>query len=193
MRCLYCKKEFKRKNSQVTCGIKCKLMSHIKIVDECWLWNGHILKNGYAKTLHNGKSCSVHRLSYEIHKGEIPKGLIVCHNCPGVDKKHCINPNHLWIGTYKDNMIDASNKGRMLGMQKWTPEMHEKMKERKKTWSRPDNRGEKSARSKLKECQVYEIRELLRSGMTHREIGEKYNVSKHTIGNINLNRRWAHI
>lgn len=193
MQCIYCFKEFKRKNSQTACSLKCRLLKNIKKEGECWIWQGVIAYNGYGRILHKKKQILVHRMSYKTFVGDIPQGMIVCHNCPGGDNKSCINPSHLWLGTYQDNMVDASKKGKMKGMQKWTPEMYEKMKDRLKTWKRPDNRGEKSARSKLKDTDIYEIRNLLKQGLTHKEIGEKFCVSKHTIGNINLNRRWSHI
>lgn len=80
-------------------------------VDEngCWIWQGSISPNGYGTTTHKNKRISSHRLSYLTFKGEIPKGLFVCHSC---DIKACINPDHLFVGTGKDNMQDMLKKGR---------------------------------------------------------------------------------
>lgn len=79
--------------------------------DGCWEWIGYINKNGdgYASFKVNTKSTRVHRFSYELHKGKIPKNMLVCHSC---DNRICVNPEHLWLGTIKDNLLDRDRKGR---------------------------------------------------------------------------------
>lgn len=78
--------------------------------DKCWLWTAHISEGGYGRILHNGKFALAHRVSWEIHNGPIPDDMQVCHKC---DVPACVNPNHLFLGTQKDNMRDASEKGRL--------------------------------------------------------------------------------
>ena len=55
------------------------------------------------------KATPTHRFSYELHRGPIPDGLKVCHTC---DVGICVNPDHLFVGTQKQNMEDCSKKGR---------------------------------------------------------------------------------
>lgn len=86
---------------------------------ECWLWTGAVTGNGYdygylGRTPASGHGPAVpavlaHRLSWEIHKGAIPRGLCVLHTC---DVPRCVNPAHLFVGTRIDNNEDRDAKGR---------------------------------------------------------------------------------
>ncbi len=95
------------------CSTQCKLQHFIiKKNNGCWEWRGPLHPNGYGYTTYyeTGKRFHVHRISYLLFKGEIPKGLYVCHHC---DNPRCCNPEHLWTGTAKENMQDAKRKGRL--------------------------------------------------------------------------------
>lgn len=61
----------------------------------------------------NGKKKTIrpHVASWILHKGPIPKGMCVCHNCPGGDNRLCVNPDHLWLGSKWQNVQDAISKG----------------------------------------------------------------------------------
>lgn len=75
----------------------------------CWVWNGSVNTKGYGQVSVRNKRWGLHRLSYTWHKGPIPAGLQVCHEC---DNPRCWNPDHLWIGTNRENQDDAHAKGR---------------------------------------------------------------------------------
>jgi len=81
----------------------------------CWLYQGYKRAQGYAFNSFGGKPWPVHRLMYALTKGAIPEGMFVCHTC---DVRNCVNPDHLWIGTAKDNAQDCSAKGRVNGQAK---------------------------------------------------------------------------
>ena len=82
--------------------------------DECWLWKSVLNKNGYGRASETpGKyllrRTSAHRRAWEYAKGAIPKGMWVLHRC---DVRNCVNPDHLYLGTYQDNMNDMKRRGR---------------------------------------------------------------------------------
>lgn len=83
----------------------------------CWLWTGGMVAttNQYGRTsdVTRGRNpnISAHRASWELRYGPIPKGLFVCHNCPGGDNPRCVNPAHLFLDTHAGNMADAARKG----------------------------------------------------------------------------------
>lgn len=87
--------------------------------DECWLWAGSTLRNGYGQisVTHNGHASPLmtHRVMWVLTYGPIPDGLSVLHRC---DVPRCVNPTHLFLGTQRDNIHDAQRKGRLRGRAK---------------------------------------------------------------------------
>lgn len=97
----------------ITKTIKIKFFERvIKNKDSCWEWIGYKDKDGYGLYGFSGFTIRTHRFSYLIHIGAIPIKLCVCHSC---DNPGCVNPKHLWLGTNRDNVLDALQKGRPWG------------------------------------------------------------------------------
>ncbi len=78
----------------------------------CWIWMRACTGKGYGQIRVSNVCYLTHRLSWEIHNGEIPEGMFVLHRC---DVPPCLNPNHLFLGTAAQNMEDMWRKGRGVG------------------------------------------------------------------------------
>lgn len=89
-------------------------MTRVNVETGCWDWKGEILQTGYGRAYrHHDFSPTehrAHRIAYELFVEPIPAGLSICHHC---DRPCCVNPDHLFAGTPKDNAMDASRKGRL--------------------------------------------------------------------------------
>lgn len=77
----------------------------------CWEWQGAKNNKGYGQVGYQGKIILAHRASWKVTHGSFPDGMLVRHQC---DNPPCINPGHLEVGTYKDNMQDAIKRNRFV-------------------------------------------------------------------------------
>lgn len=137
----------------------------------CWNWTGSKDPNGYGNIEegHGSKYCRTvhyaHRLSWKLFNGPIPDSMSVLHKC---DNSSCVRPDHLFLGTQKDNLVDCKNKGR-------------------------NAKGEKSGRSKLRQKNINKIRELAASGKhTQLEIASKFKVNQSHISRIVSKEVWKY-
>lgn len=83
-------------------------LSRIKKTDYCWNWEGTLNWLGYGMAWNGEKWEKAHRYSFKLFKQEIPVNKLVLHSC---NNKKCVNPNHLRIGTHKDNFNDSLKAG----------------------------------------------------------------------------------
>lgn len=84
----------------------------VEKTENCWLWTGSVNRKGYGQISQNRRGLrplQAHRLSYEIHFGEIPTGLLICHRC---DNPSCVRPEHLFAASPKENTDDMVQKER---------------------------------------------------------------------------------
>lgn len=137
----------------------------------CWIWMGATKthKHPYGWLVYNKKHYNAHRLFYMIHHGiklTDPK-IVICHSC---DVPQCVNPEHLFAGTQKQNVIDMWSKNRQA-----------------KRLLKP------IVQSKLNIKQVHEIKIKCALGIKDEIIAKQYFVKKSTIQDIRLGRRWKNI
>ncbi len=144
--------------------MKDRFLSKVKKTDGCWKWQG--CKSGkYGQLWNKGRMIGAHVASYMIFIGDT-KDLFVCHIC---DNPMCVNPKHLFLGTQKENMQDASRKRRM----------------------RP---GSLNNLTKLTEDTVLSIRsEYVFRKVTQASLAKKYGISRTHVNNLINRRFWSHV
>ncbi len=154
-----------------------KFWARVEKSDEpegCWIWTGPKLPTGYG-TWGGGRNRGyAHRTAFELARGPIPSGQWVLHRC---DNPSCVRPDHLFLGTPKDNSQDMVEKGRL-----WFKARPEGLKKLQ---------GENHSCAKLTWAQVREIRRLwCETGLALEEIASPYPVGSEHIGRIVRNRSW---
>lgn len=142
----------------------------VKRGDGCWEWQGTRLATelDYGTMTIDGRPWRAHRVSYFLHYGDLPAGALICHHC---DNPPCVNPDHIYAGSYPSNAADREGRKR-----------------------REIPRGEASATSKLTDEQVLEIRRLCATReLTQKQIAAKFGLSHAMISFIHTRKNWTHI
>ena len=148
------------------------ILSNIKISEDggCWEWTRALNSKGYGIVRFMGKVQQAHRISYRLLSNpsgvvEIPNGMLVCHSC---DRPACVNPAHLFVGTYSDNMNDMIAKGRA------GPRV-----------------GEDAGMAKISYADAKEIRRLYaEGGVSQLSLAGKYGIGQTQVGRIIRHERW---
>lgn len=136
----------------------------------CKEWTAYTDVYGYGVFKTGGKVRKAHRLSWEAFVGKIPDGMCVLHKC---DNRKCINPDHLFLGTFSDNVKDMMKKGRhRAGI---APQI-----------------GQKNGMSKITEIQAKEIISLI-GKMSQDEIAKKFKITRGQVVKISTSKAWAHL
>lgn len=110
-----------------------------------------------------------HRISYMMSRNdyELPEGMVVMHSC---DNRKCVNPDHLTLGTHKENLQDMINKSR----------------------ANPA-RGERSGKAIFTDGDIKTIRRFAAMGKTRQEVGRMFDTNYQTVGKIMDGQRWKHV
>ncbi len=188
--CKHCGREFQVYPSDIKlgrglfCGRPCtdahktrpveeRFWEKVNKTESCWLWTGATCNGGYGyfAIMKPKKHCVVaHRFAWELVIGPITEeGIEVCHNCPTGDNPLCVRPDHMFLGTQKDNLVDAVDKGRM-------------------------DSGENSYQAKLTNDQVRAIRaEYALGNRTQRSFAIQYGVCFQTMNNLLRGRIWRRV
>jgi hypothetical protein len=128
----------------------------------CWQWTGTGNGRGYGTFPIGSRRIMAHRFAWLASRGDIPEGQDVCHRC---DNPGCVNPDHLFLGTHRENLLDSVRKGR------------------KRAWGQ----------QKLNAEQVIEIRQRCAAGERQRDVAMTLGIARNTVSQIVTRKTWAHL
>lgn len=139
-------------------ALAARLEARTRKTATCWLWIGSTTRGYGTISVHN-RPAYVHRVAYAVHRGPIPAGAYVLHDC---DVPHCWHPDHLFLGSHEENMADMLRKGG------GSPP--------------PTHYGEAHPQATLTDEQVAAIRSRwARGGVRQRELAAAFHVAQSTI------------
>lgn len=132
----------------------------------CWTWTSHIDGAGYGRFTLRSRPTLAHRVAWRLRSGDDPREMLVCHRC---DNRACVNPAHLFLGTFADNTQDMISKGRAACGRAV---------------------GEANPRAKLTEADVLAIRADSRKRSV---IAKEYGIGETATRNVISGVSWAHV
>jgi len=143
-----------------------RFWAKVRKADGCWVWTACVDTSGYGKLSVGSREFDrAHRISYRLHHGPIPEGLLVLHRC---DNRRCVNPAHLFLGSIQDNMRDMVSKERQArGENKWT--------------------------AVLTAAEVVELRERHADGETLSYLATVYGITNKQASSIACGDSWKHV
>lgn len=142
-----------------------RLRSYTIEADGCWAWLGSKTKDGRPVIWFRGRLRMASIVAHTLYIGDVPDGIEVCHRC---DNPECTNPEHLFLGTRRENIDDAMSKGRI-------------------------KKGERHGMAILTDTDVLAIRRLGRRGESSGPLAALFGVSEETIRKIKNGRAWKHL
>lgn len=168
----------------------------VEKTDDCWLWTGPLQTSGYGRLTTDGnKREGAHRLSWQFHYGPIPTGFQVQHIC---NNRPCVRPDHLTIGTPKENSEYMAACGRSAKGDRNGSKRHpEAVRSGDDHFSRrrPELvlRGSRNGAAKLTEEIVRTMRQQHTAGVSMYRLAKIYSVNHVTVLGIIRRERWKHV
>jgi hypothetical protein len=139
----------------------------VRKTDYCWFWTGPTNVGGYGI---QGQKGLAHRISWELTRGPIPTDRDKCFVLHTCDNRRCVNPNHLYLGSKKENGRDTVVRDRY-----------------------PNRKGENSSQAKLTEADALAIRARFLNGASGSALAREFGVSTGTIYDIGKRKTWTHV
>lgn len=141
-----------------------RFWSRVEKTPECWTWTRACYRNGYGAFSIGGRNRLAHRVAWFLTYGEWPDRMVL-HSC---DNRRCVRPDHLFLGTAKDNTRDMMQKGRGLALGRFP-------------------------NAKLTEADVVRIKELRGRGQSQGSVARAFGVNAATVREITKGESWVHV
>lgn len=154
-----------RTHQPITESVAAAFYARVQRTESCWTWTGKTDKSGYGVFYKDGGDFRAHRVAYAIGNGVGPGTMFVCHRC---DNPRCVRPDHLFLGSNRENTADRHAKGRSA-------------------------KGSSSGAAKLTESDVAAIRAALRGGAKQVDMAIRFGITQANVSEIARGKTWRHV